>query len=60
MAKYTFSGGKIRVEPGINLSTAKSQHPLASTLLILVNQPDGPVVEQSTSVKTGEKVNGHT
>jgi len=47
MARYIFSGGKIRVERGVNLKLQKRRHALGSTVLLIVEHADWPAGHRS-------------
>jgi hypothetical protein len=56
MTRYIFSQGTIRVEEGIDLAKEKRNHPLGTTVLLIVKRP----AEYNTdkSIANGqEKVN---
>ena len=47
MARYIFSGGKIRVERGANLKPQKRRHALGSTVLLIIEHADWPAGHRS-------------
>jgi len=57
MARYIFSGGKVRVERATNLKPQSPRHALGSTVLLIVEHADWPAKHLSHQRKE-DRTNG--